>query len=445
MLATPRDIRSSCLLAIAILTLGARVTATAPAPDGAAYWPQWRGPNATGASETADPPVEWSETNNVRWKVEVPGRGSASPVIWGDRLFLLTAVPADVTGDAAHQPQGGVRPRKTHRFVVLAIDRRDGHVIWERVATELLPHEATHQDNGTWASASAVTDGQHVIANFESSGLYAYDMDGTLVWKKDLGDKQMRNEFGEGTTPVLHGNHLVHVWDHQGQSFIVALDKRTGEELWRGDRDEIDSWATPLVVDMGGRAQVVTSGMNRVRSYDLETGELVWHADGLTMNPIPSPVARDGLVFVTAGYRGNDLKAIRLADARGDLTGTKAIAWALDRDTPYVPSPLLYGGILYILKSNNGLLSALDAATGTPHFQLQRLDATPNVFASPVGAGSRVYIVGREGTTLVIRNGPTFDVLATNTLDDHFDASPALADKTMYLRGYRFLYAVGAT
>ena len=442
--ANPRDIRSSCLAATAMLALAVAVSATAPPADEAAHWPQWRGPSATGASDTANPPVEWSETNNVRWKVEIPGRGSASPVVWGDRLFLLTAVPADVPPDQGHQPMGGVRPRKPHRFVVLAIDRRDGHVIWERVAAEQLPHEATHQDNGTYASASAVTDGQHVIANFESFGLFAYDMDGTLVWKKDLGDKQMRNEFGEGTTPALHGNHLVHVWDHQGQSFIVALDKRTGEELWRVDRDEIDSWATPLVVEDGGRAQVVTSGMNRVRSYDLATGELIWHADGLTMNPIPSPVAANGLVFVTSGYRGNDLKAVRLAEARGDITGTGAIVWELNRDTPYVPSPLLYGGVLYILKTNNGLLSAFDAATGTPHYQLQRLDATPNVFSSPVGAAGRVYIVGREGTTLVLRQGATFEILATNTLDDHFDASPALADDTMYLRGYRYLYALGA-
>jgi outer membrane protein assembly factor BamB len=254
----------------------------------------------------------------------------------------------------------------------------------------------------------------------------------------------MRNEFGEGTTPALYGNHLVLVWDHQGQSFIVALDKRTGEELWRVDRDEIDSWATPLVVETGGRAQVVTSGMNRVRSYDLETGELVWHAGGLTMNPIPSPVAGGGLVFLTSGYRGNDLKAVRLAGARGDITGTSAIVWELNRDTPYVPSPLLYGGVLYILKSNNGLLSAFDAATGTPHYQVQRLDATPNVFASPVGAAGRIYIVGREGTTLVLRQGATSEILATNTLDDHFDASPALAGDTMYLRGYKYLYALGA-
>jgi outer membrane protein assembly factor BamB len=408
------------------------------------FWPQWRGPRATGVSTTANPPVEWSETKNIRWKIEVPGRGTASPVIWGDRLFLLTAVPAGARGSASHEPLGGVAPRRMHQFKVLAINRRDGSIAWERTAREEVPHEGSHPDNGTWASSSAITDGEHVIAHFESRGVFVYDMKGTLVWEKDLGDKKMRNEFGEGSTPVLHGNHLVIVWDHQGQSFIVALDKRTGKELWRANREEIDTWATPLVVEHDGRAQVVVSAMNRIRSYDLQTGEVVWHSPGVTMNPIPSPVAGDGMVFVTSGFRGSNLKAIRLAGARGDLTGSSAIVWSLDRDTPYVPSPLLYGDILYILKSNNGLLSAFDAKTGKRHYQLQRLEKTPNVFSSPVGAGGRVYIPGREGATVVIKHGPSFEVLAQNVLDDGFDSSPAVVDNEMYLRGYKHLYSIAA-
>jgi outer membrane protein assembly factor BamB len=263
-----------------------------------------------------------------------------------------------------------------------------------------------------------------------------------LIWQKDLGDKSMRNEFGEGSTPVLHKNHLVVVWDHTKGSFIAALDKRTGKELWRQKREEIDTWATPLVVEHAGGAQVVVSGMNRVRSYDLESGRLVWHTTGLTMNVIPSPVAGDGLVFVTSGFRGNSLKAIRLAEAKDDITSTPAVAWTLDRDTPYVPSPLLYDGILYILKSNNGLLTALDARTGTPHYQAQRLEKVPNVYASPVGAAGRVYIAGRDGTTAVVRHGRTFEVLAVNALDDGFDASPALAGDEMFLRGYTSLYRI---
>lgn len=430
-----------CLLALAWLSR-APFTHAADDPTAERFWPQWRGPAATGASAHAVPPTEWSESRNVRWKVEVPGRGSATPVVWGDRLFLLTAVPVGVAEASAHDPRGGVQPRIGHRYTVLAFDRATGKMIWSRVAREEAPHEASHQDNGTWASSSAITDGQHVIAYFESRGIYAYDMAGTLVWEKDLGDKRMRNEFGEGSTPALFGNSLVVVWDHQGQSFITALDKRDGKELWRVNRNEIDTWATPLIVAHEGRQQIVVPAMNKVTSYDLETGTVVWQAPGTTMNAIPSPVAGDGMVFVTSGFRGNNLKAIRLADAAGDIAGPPAIAWTLDRDTPYVPSPLLYQGILYILKTNNGLLSAFDAKSGTPHYQLQRLEKAPNVFASPVAAAGRVYIAGRDGTTIVLKHGPRFETIAENTLDDGFDASPALVDGDLFLRGYRHLYCI---
>jgi outer membrane protein assembly factor BamB len=425
-----------------LVTTGLAQT-TKPLADG--FWGQWRGPHSTGVSRSADPPTEWSETKNIRWKVEIPGRGSGSPVVWGNRVFLMTAVPVGFTGPASHQPRGGVQPRVAHRFVVMAIDRRDGRTVWERTVREEAPHEGSHVDNGTWASSSAVTDGQHIFAFFESKGLYAFDMEGKLIWEKDFGDKRMRNQFGEGSTPALHGNRLVIVWDQQGgQSFVVTLNKLTGEEIWRANRSEIDTWATPLVVEHGGRAQVIVPGMNRLRSYDLENGQIVWESAGLTMNPIPSPVAQDGMVFATSGFQGNNLKAIRLEGAKGDITGTPAIAWTLDRDTPYVPSPLLYDGILYILKTNNGILSAFDAKTGMPHYQAQRLASVPNVFASPVGAAGRVYFAGREGATLVIRNSPNFEVLATNTLEDGFDASPALVDREIYLRGHQYLYCIAA-
>jgi outer membrane protein assembly factor BamB len=434
---------------IAIFLLGAAILTTtvlaAVDPEAEKYWPQWRGPHATGAAVSGNPPAEWSESRNVRWKVEIPGRGSSSPVVWGDKLFLLSAVPVGVDIAASHTPRGSISPRVPHRFVVLAIDRRTGKTLWERTAAEVVPHESSHPDNGTWASSSAVTDGQHVIASFDSFGYYAYDLDGKLVWQKDLGDKKMRNEFGEGSTPALHGNHLVIVWDHfvPGASFVVTLDKRTGQEIWRAKRDEIDTWATPLVVEQDGRAQVIVNGMNRLRSYDLETGAIVWESPGTTMNPIPSPVAADGMLFVTSGFRGNNLKAIRLAGAKGDIGATGAIVWSLDRDTPYVPSPLLYNGILYFLKTNSAILSAFDAKSGKPHYQVQRLDLTGEVFSSPVGAGGRVYITDRTGVTLVIRNSPTYEVVAKNTLDDGFDASPAIVDNTIYLRGYKNLYAIG--
>lgn len=433
-------------LVLALVCAGLAAAVAAFDAEAEKYWPQWRGPHATGVSKHADPPLEWSETNNISWKVEIPGRSTATPVVWGDRIFLLTAVPVGVAPAESHTPRGAITPRLPHHYKVLALSRATGAVVWERTAREEVPHEASHQDNGTWASSSAITDGVHVIASFESRGIYCFDMNGTLVWHKDLGDKQMRNEFGEGSTPALHGNTLVVVWDHYvpGGSFIVALDKRTGAELWRVKRDEIDTWATPAIVEEGGRTHVIVPGMNRLRSYDLQTGAILWETAGLTMNPIPSPVVGHGMVFATSGFRGNSLKAIRLAGATGDITGTPHVAWTLDRDTPYVPSPLLYDGILYFLKTNNGLLSAFDAVTGKPHYQVQRLEQAPNVFASPVAAAGRVYIPGRDGTTVVIKHGPEFEVLAANTLDDGFDASPALVGRDLYLRGSRYLYAISS-
>ena len=412
--------------------------------DADRYWPQWRGPLANGVATAANPPLEWSETRNVRWKVEIPGRGSSTPIVWGDRLYLLSAIPVGVTGDAQHAPRGGLEPRGVHRFVVMAIDRTTGRTVWERVAREQEPHEAAHTDNGAWANGSPITDGEHIYAYFESFGLYAYDMDGALVWEKDLGDKRMRNEFGEGSTPALHGNTLVIVWDHLNGdgSFVAALDKRDGKELWRQPREEIDTWATPLILEVNGRPQVIVPAQQRIRSYDLETGNIVWEGDGLTMNPIPSPVHEDGVVILMSGFRGNDLRAIRVAEARGDIDGTNAVAWSFDRDTPYVPSPIIADGVLYFLKSNSGILSAFDAKTGELHYQNQRLEDLPNVFSSPVAARGRVYFTGREGATIVVKSGPTFEVLAKNMLDDGFDASPALAGNDMYLRGNKYLYAI---
>jgi outer membrane protein assembly factor BamB len=410
------------------------------------YWPQWRGPSASGVAEHANPPLEWSEEKNIRWKIEIPGRGYSSPIVWGEHLFVTTAIP---TGKGApSSPSGsegssrpGIAATEVLRFALLAISRRDGTVTWQRNAIEALPHEGTHPD-GSWASNSPVTDGEHIIASFGSRGLYCYDLQGKLIWQKDLGDMTTRLGFGEGSSPALHGNVLVVNWDHEGQSFIVALDKRTGNELWRVDRDESTSWSTPLVVTHNSKPQVIVSATNRVRSYDLADGKIIWECGGMTRNAIPSPVTADGVVYVTSGFRGSALLAIRLDGAKGDISNSPAVVWKYEQDTPYVPSPLLYDGKLYFLKVNTGILSCFNAKTGEPFYARQRLESVPNVYSSPVGAAGRVYLVGREGTTLVIKNGTSFEVLATNKLDDGIDASPALVDHELYLRGRKFLYCI---
>jgi outer membrane protein assembly factor BamB len=427
-------------------------------------WPQWRGPRATGEAPHGKPPVTWSEQKNVQWKVEVPGRGSASPIVWGDQVFVLTAIPTGRSETPPAPPQApagaapggetsaapapgpsrprGVAPDEILRFVVLAYDRETGKLRWEQTATEQQPHEGTHPD-GTWASASAVTDGEVLIAHFGSRGTYGYDLSGKLLWTRDLGDMETRRGFGEGSSPALHGPHLVINWDHEGDSFVVVLDKRTGQERWRRSRDEVTSWATPLVVELDGRPQVVVSATGRIRSYDLASGEVVWEASGMTTNAIPSPVYGHGLVIAMSGFRGNATRAIRLAEAKGDVSTGPAVAWTYDQDTPYVPSPLLAGERLYFLKSNQGILSCLDAKTGKPFYGPVRLPSVQGVYASPVAAAGRVYIAGRDGTTVVLEDGPELSVLAENTLGDGFDASPAVAGDTLFLRGRKFLYALG--
>ncbi|MDA1092383.1 MAG: PQQ-like beta-propeller repeat protein [Acidobacteria bacterium] len=434
----------SCLLALAPLS----GTAQEPA-DADRFWPQWRGPEATGVAPYGDPPTSWSESSNIRWKVAIPGLGSATPVIWGDRVFVLTAVPV---GDEVASTDGlFTRLRQTvtgatgvsraQQFVIVALDRRDGSVVWERVTHEEVPHEGRHQ-TGTWASPSAVTDGEVVCAFFGSRGLYCYDLDGRSLWETDLGDMRIRMGFGEGASPVLYKDSLIVPWDHEGDSFIAAFDKHTGRERWRTPRDEMTSWTTPLIVELDGGAQVITSATGAVRAYDAATGVLVWEDEGVTLNAIPSPVSADGLVFVTSGFRGNRLAAIDLASARGDITGTDSVRWSTDRDTPYVPSPVLHDGLLYMLKSNSGILTSLDAATGRPHYGPARLDGIRSVYASPVVADDRLYVTSREGTTVVLRTGPTLEILATNTLDDEFDASPAVVDGELYLRGANALYCI---
>lgn len=255
---------------------------------------------------------------------------------------------------------------------------------------------------------------------------------------------QTRNSFGEGASPALHGETLVVNWDHEGSDFVAAFDGATGRERWRTVRDEPTTWATPLVLEENGRAQAVVSGTNAVRSYDVATGELLWEAPGLTANVIPSPVYAEGVVHAMSGFRGNALRSVRISAAKGRLSGPPALAWSYDRDTPYVPSPALYRGGLYFLKSNSGVLTCLDARTGALRFT-ERLDPLPNVYASPVAADGRIYVVGREGGAVVLEAGPRLKLLATNHLDDGFDASPAIVDGEMYLRGRRHLYRISSS
>jgi outer membrane protein assembly factor BamB len=287
-----------------------------------------------------------------------------------------------------------------------------------------------------------MTDGKRVYAFFGSRGLYCFDMNGNPLWEKDLGRKKIVMTFGEGATPVLYGDRIVVVWDHEGQSFIAAYDKTTGDEIWNFERSERTSWATPLVVEVNGRLQVIASATGRVRGYDLASGDVIWECGGMTRNVIPCPVSADGMVYVMSGFRGSALRAIRLADAQGDITETSAVVWARNSDTPYTPSPLLYDGFLYMFAGNDEFLTCLDAKSGAEHYVAQKVEGLKGVYSSPVGAAGRVYLVGRNGAAAVIERGPDYKVLATNTLDESFTASPAIVGNEIYLRGHKSLYCV---
>ena len=427
---------------LTVATAGALAQAVNPL----AQWGQWRGPLATGAAPKADPPVEWSETKNIRWKTKLPGLGHSSPVVWGSLVFVTTAEMTGakkpftgVTPDGAHN---NMNPLFDHQFAVMAIDRQTGAVVWRRTVATRQPHESTHE-SATWASNSPVTDGEHVLSFFGSNGLYCLDTGGRLLWSRDLGDMQVKHGHGEGASPLLHGETVVVNWDHEGASVIVALAKRTGEELWRQPRDEVTSWATPIVVTHDGQAQVVVSGTRRVRGYDLKTGAVIWEAGGLPGNIVASPVGADGMVFAAGSYEKQTLLAIRLTGAKGELTGTQQIAWQKNRSTPYVPSPLLYDGWLYYLRHYQGVLSRVNAKTGDEPSGPFRLGSVFNIYSSPVAAAGRIYVTDRNGKTLVMSNDAEPKALTLNKLDDRFSASAALVGDAIFLRGEKFLYCIG--
>lgn len=534
MFASPRIIT---LLTTVALTTALGVSA---APNIKDSWHQWRGPNNNGVA-VGDAPLSFSATENVKWKVSIPGRGNSTPVVWGDTIFLTTAIPTEPMPEAepggssrrrgSEGPNGGPRAggmgsldgltaariverlpeeqRKqaedllksrdiselsveerqqfldimqaafagrggpdggpggpggrgerrdpggerrgpgggmaadiNHKFVVMAIDKNTGKVIWEKTATETKPHEGYHRQYGSFASNSPVTDGETLYVNFGSRGLYAYDLKGNLKWKKDLGTLTMRLFFGEGIAPVLHGNYLVLQNDHEGDSYIVVLDKRDGKEVWRAERDERSSWPQPIVVEYKGQNQLITSA-TRVRSYELETGKLIWEAGGLGGNAIPAVVNVDSeMVVAMTGWRDANALGIKLG-GEGDLTdNTDYIAWTNQKGNSYTPSPVLQDGILYFA-SDRGMMSAVDAKTGEQYYLQQRLPEVYSLKASPVAANGKLYVATEQGDIVVLKLGKTYEVLITNKMgDEMFVSSPVVVGGDLFLRSQDKLFCI---
>ena len=409
-------------------------------------WPQWRGPLATGVGPAANPPVTWNDKKNIRWKTALPGKGHSTPIVWGENIFLTAAIPYGDTVKPRLPPRPGTHDNLTttrhHEFVVLAVNRKSGKILWQQTMHKDLPHEAGHV-TASLASASPVTDGEHVFASFGSYGLYCLDMTGKLIWKKNLGEMHTKHGHGEGSSPALHGDTLIVNWDHEEQSYLLALDKRTGKQRWRVARAEDSSWATPIVVEHAGKVQVIVPGTKRLRGYDLANGNVIWECGGLSSNIVASPVAANGVVYAGSSYETRNLLAIRLDGAKGDITGSKQVMWSRRKGCPYVPSPLLYGDSLYTLQHYQGLISRLDVKTGDDQGGPFRLDSIDSVYASPVGAAGRIYVTSRDGVTQVMSHGGDEPkMLAVNRLGESVSASPALAGRELFLRGENSLYSI---
>lgn len=401
-------------------------------------WPHWRGPNGNGVAPQANPPTEWSASKNIKWKARLTSHENGSPIVWEDQVFLV--------GTQEVEPaEKDALPK--FAFNVISLDRETGALRWKQTATVTRPHQRVHNTTG-YASNSPCTDGERLYAHFGSRGLYCYTLDGALVWKRDdLGKMETLNNFGEGSSPTLSGDVIVVPWDHQGPSALWVLNKHTGDTIWKVDREEPTGWATPVVVEHAGRKQIVMNGQHSARGYDLETGEELWHCDGQTVRPICTPAVGDGVVYVCSGFQGDYMGAFRL-DGKGDIKGTDSVVWEFtpERGMCDMSSPLLVNGRLYFHSRKESPLSCIDAETARPHYVKQPLEGLrAKVYASPIAAGGYVFLTGVDGTTVVIREGDSLDVVATNSLGEFVGGTPAAAADELYIRGEKHLFCIEAS
>ena len=420
-----------------------------------ADWPQFRGPAASGVGSGANPPVQWDAVKGVHvaWKVEIPGLAISSPIVWGDRVFVATAISSDASqkfrtgqyGDTDSAPD-----RSPHQWKVMAYDKRTGKLLWEQLAYQGTPKTKRHPKSSQ-ASASPATNGSVVVAYFGSEGLYAYSTEGKLLWKKDLGIQNAGwffdpdSEWGVGSSPVIYKNSVIVLCDRQKDSFIAAFDLKDGRELWRTARAELPTWGTPTIVQGKDRVEVVTNGTKAIRGYDAESGKELWALGPNSEIACPTPVSGQGLIFVTAGYSPvQPVYAIKIG-SNGDLTlkdgkdSSDAIAWSKRSGGVYLPTPILYGDLLYTI-NNNGVLSAYEAATGNRVYQ-QRVQGSSFV-ASPVAAGGNLYIASEDGDVFVVKAGPKYELAGKNPIGEPILATPAWADDLLLVRGERHLFAI---
>ena len=397
-------------------------------------------------------PEKWSSTENVKWKTPIPGMGWSSPVVWGDRI-LVTSVVSSAVVEAPKKGLyfGGNRekpPADEHRWMVYCISMKTGKILWEKEVHKGVPAFSRHLKN-SFASETPVTDGEMFYVYFGNIGLFAFDNAGKIKWERRFDTVKTRYGWGTASSPVLHKGRVYVVNDNDDKSWLLCLDKKTGKPIWQTDRDEKSNWSTPFIWENGSRTEVVTTGTGKVRSYDLD-GKLIWEFGGMSTIVIPTPFTKDGLLYLTSGYVGDQNRPVYVIKpgAKGDITIPKGqttgefVQWYLPQAGPYNPSPLLYGGIYYTLL-DRGFLTAHDAKTGKEIFGKQRIDEAAGAFtASPWASKGKIYAVSEDGDTFVFQAGPDYKLLGKNSLDEMVMSTPAIASGSLILRGASNLYRI---
>jgi outer membrane protein assembly factor BamB len=449
---TSRFRRTHWLFALRI----AGCCAIAAAPSG--NWPSFRGLEASGVADGQNLPDRWDGMGgeNIKWKTRVPGLAHSSPVVWGDRLYVTSAISS--LGEATFKHglfgEGDASPdRSVHQWKLYSLDKRTGKILWDRTAYEGVPKEKRHVKS-TYANATPATDGRHVVVFFGSQGLYCFDTSGQLLWKKDLGVLDLgaydapEYEWGTASSPIIYKNRVIVQCDTQKQDFLLAADIETGATVWKADRDELPSWGTPNIYSGGGRVVLVTNASNFIRGYDPDTGKELWRLGGSSQITAPTPVWSGGLIVVASGRRPEAPVFVVRADASGNITlargasSSDQIAWSRQQRGPYMPTPLIYGEYLYVL-GNQGIFDCYELRSGKEIYRQRLAHQGGGFSASPVASDGRIYLSSEDGDIFVARAGTGFELLATNPMGERLMATPALAGGRMFVRGERHVFAIG--
>jgi len=409
----------------------------------------FRGANGDGTTQSAEIPIAWGNEKNLLWKTQVPGKGWSSPIIWEDRVIITSARSADESIDISADSNNRIYPDQDYKFEVYCLDRKTGEIKWTTLAYQGKPGIITHKDN-TYASETPAADGQHIYVYFGMVGLYCLDMDGNIVWEKDLGSFPMQANWGSSSSPILYQDMLIMQFDNEENSQVIALEKKNGNEIWRAERDEISTWSTPYIWKNSKRTELVTGG-KKTRSYDPASGKLLWELDMQGGRDITTPISGDDVIYICNEKRsdgGGTLFAVK-AGGSGDIsldsvqTSNDIVAWTVPNSGISMASPVLSEGYLYVLERRMGRVSCIDTKTGDFAYQKQKLEGAKAFWASPWVVNDMVFCLDDTGTTHVLKAGPEFQVLATNKLDDIFWSSTAVSEDMLIFRGIEYIYGIG--